>query len=307
MSSPNLSVSVIIPNYNGAALLKKNMPQIIKASKGAQIIVVDDASTDASVSLLETHFPEVKVIKLPHNLRFAQACNKGVDHATGDIIILLNTDVSPTESYLSPLLQPFNDPTVFAVGCAEINRKKSNLVSGRSCAQFKRGFLVHRRCKDQSAQNTLWVSGGSGAFRKSMWQQLAGMDPLFFPAYEEDRDLSYRALKRGWKVLFAPQSVVYHEHEVTNKTVFGTLSMQRASYKNNLIFTWKNLTQSSYFYRHLCWLPYHVVVTTIRSKGQFIFGFFWALLYLPQIANKRKLEIIKAKVSDEKIINNHEI
>lgn len=133
------------------------------------------------------------------------------------------------------------------------------------------------------------------------------MDPLFSPAYEEDRDLSYRALKRGWQVLFAPQSVVYHEHEVTNKSVFGTLSMQRASYKNNLIFTWKNLTQSSYFYRHLLWLPYHLVITTIRSKGQFILGFFWALLYLPQIAAKRKLEIKQAKVSDEKIIINHQI
>jgi GT2 family glycosyltransferase len=307
MSSPNLSVSVIIPNYNGAALLKRNLPQIIKASLEAQIIVVDDASTDNSVTLLETHFPEVKVVKLPHNQRFAQACNAGVAQASGDIIILLNTDVSPTDSYLSPLLRPFNDPTVFAVGCAEINRKKSNLVSGRSCAQFKRGFLVHRRCGDQSAQNTLWVSGGSGAFRKSMWQQLAGMDPLFSPAYEEDRDLSYRALKRGWQVLFAPQSVVYHEHEVTNKTVFGTLSMQRASFKNNLIFTWKNITQPAYFNRHLLWLPYHVVITTIRSNGQFILGFFWALLYLPHILRKRKLEIKQAKVSDEKIINNHQI
>lgn len=211
MHSKPLSVSFIIPNYNGSQLLEANLPAVIKAAQKAEIIVVDDASTDNSIKLVTTKFPHVKVIPLKKNHRFAIACNTGVMQASGDIIVLLNTDVVPELNFLKPLLAPFKDPNVFAVGCAEINT--GHRLSGRACGFFHRGFLIHQKCANQPLSHTLWASGGSAAFRQSMWQELGGFDPLFSPAYQEDRDICYRALKRGWQIMFAPQSRVHHHHK----------------------------------------------------------------------------------------------
>lgn len=107
--STKLSVSIIIPNFNGENLLNKHMPDVINASNGAQIIVVDDASTDGSRELIKQSFPNVMLLCLPKNLRFAAACNAGVKKASGEIIVLLNTDVSPKSDFLNYLVKEFAD------------------------------------------------------------------------------------------------------------------------------------------------------------------------------------------------------
>jgi GT2 family glycosyltransferase len=303
MSSANTSVSIIIPNYNGQKLLAKYLPKVIKAAKGSEVIVVDDASVDDDVAYLKTNFPSVKVIALKTNQRFTTACNTGVKQAAGDIVVLLNSDVEPTLDFLDPLLEPFSDPQVFAVGCAEINPfKDKTKVNGRAGGAYRRGLIVHWRCQDQTKTSTLWVSGGSGAFRKSIWQELGGMDTMFKPAYEEDRDLCYRAMKRGYKVLFCPESIVYHNHETTNKLAIGTDQMKIASFKNHLLLVWKNLTDPWLVLQHLFWLPYHLIFTSIRSRGYFLSGFFAALTQLPEAIAKRQIELKESTVSDAKVL-----
>lgn len=306
--SVNLSVSVVIPTYNGLKLLEQNLPFVVAATKGAEIIIVDDASTDVTVVWLSKNYPEITVIKHEINRRFAAACNSGVMKAGGEIVVLLNNDVKPAADFLSPLLKPFTDPLVFAVGCKEIEETQDqNLEQGRGCGGFRRGFLVHWRCPDQDGDDSLWVFGGSGAFRKTGWVKLGGMDPLFAPAYEEDRDICYRALKRGWTIKFSPNSLAYHTHESTNIDVLGRRGMQIASFKNQLLIVWKNITHLPYMLSHLFWLPYHLIFTGIRSHGAFIVGFIQAMRVLPQILKKRALEKTAQTVSDVKILKNHEI
>lgn len=300
------SVSIIIPNYNGTKLFPQHLPHVIEAAKGAEIIVVDDASTDASVEYLKTHFPGITVVALAHNQRFAGACNAGVAVAHGDIILLLNSDVSPEPNFLDPLLKAFKDPAVFAIGCKELQEfGKERRVAGRSGGDYRRGIYIHWRCNDQDAPETLWVSGGSGAFRKSMWNEMGGLDVDFYPAYEEDRDLSYRALKRGWKVLFCPDSIVHHVHETTNVVALGKETMSLAAHKNNILFVWKNITEPSLWFQHIIWLPYHLIVTSIRTDGVFLKGFFWALKYLPSIWRHRQIERRLATVTDSAIISHY--
>jgi len=281
MPSNKPSVSIIIPNYNGTELFKKYMPAVLKAAKGSEIIVVDDCSPDDSVAFLKKNFPSVKVIVHKVNKRFAGACNSGVAVAKGDIIILLNSDVEPTENFLEPLLKPFTNPKVFAVGCAEINPfEDKTKVNGRAGGAYKRGLIVHWRSENQKKTSTLWVSGGSGAFRKTVWNQIGGMDTLFTPAYEEDRDICYRAMKRGYTVQFCPESIVYHNHETTNIVALGVNKMKVASFKNHLLLVWKNM--------HVLWLPYHLVLTSIRSDWYFLRGFMQAVKQIPDVWKKRK-------------------
>jgi GT2 family glycosyltransferase len=307
MNSTNLPLaSVIIPNYNGLHLLKEYLPSVLEETQGHEVIVVDDASTDGSVEFLRKTFPKVKIVALKTNVRFAAACNKGAEMATGEIIILLNTDVCPRSGFLIPLLKPFEQAQVFAVGCKEIQKEAGKeWESGCSGGRFRRGMIEHWRAKRQVPGATLWVSGGSAAFRKNVWSMLGGLDTLFSPAYEEDRDISYRALKRGYSILFAPNSVVNHNHKTTNISEFGNVTIQAASYKNSLLFIWKNITSRDLLVKHLVWLPYHILVTSIRSRGMFLWGFFWAIRYLPSVIKKRAVELSESVKTDEEIFAMH--
>lgn len=294
-----MPISLIIPTYNGLALLKKHLPDVLAAlRKGDELIIVDDASTDGTVDYLTQlftcsplHIPvtdvacfsgrnraiEIQVLVNQKNARFAASCNRGVMQAKSDIIVLLNNDVSPERDFISYLLPHFKDESVFGVGCKEKASSERNREYGKSEAHFERGFYVHRRSDDQNTFGpTSWVAGGSGAFRKSMWERLHGFDLDFRPAYGEDIDLSYRAQLHGWKTLFEPKSVVYHVHESTNDSVFGQKSIEVMSFKNAILFMWKN-TRGRELLLHFFWLPYHLVFTSIRSQGRFLQGFFLAL------------------------------
>jgi O-antigen biosynthesis protein len=297
------SVSVVIPNFNGRKLLERHLPAVIKAVLGAEIIVVDDASTDDSVAFLRQEYPNVRVLALPKNVRFARACNAGVEAAMGDVVILLNTDVVPEATFLSPLLTVFEDDRVFAAGCKEvqtINHRRKE--SGRSGGRFTRGLVEHWRTESQEGSDTFWAAGGSAAFRRSIWEELHGFDPLFTPAYEEDRDLCYRALKRGYTVAFVPESVVWHNHETTNMEALGRARITASSLKNHLLFVWKNITSLRLSLIHWAWLPYHLLVTGVKTKGLFWWGFCWALWYLPRTLSLRSIEVQESRVTDEALL-----
>jgi GT2 family glycosyltransferase len=114
------------------------------------------------------------------------------------------------------------------------------------------------------------------------------MDRLFRPAYEEDRDLSYRARKSGWQVLFEPKSLVHHHHETTNIRALGAMKIKVVSFKNQFLFVWKNITDSGYLLKHLFWCPYHLTVTNFRSGGLLFLGFLMALRQLPETLQSRR-------------------
>lgn len=272
-----MKTSIVITNYNGQDLLKKNLPFVVKAALNKEIIVVDDASTDNSVQFVTNNFPQIKIIKNSRNLRFAESCNRGVNKAKGRIVILLNNDVKPKKDFLKPLLKNFNDPLVFSVGCKEIEFKNGRKIeSGRAQGEFKKGFLVHWKAKDQTKRHTLWTFGGSMAVDRKKYLDLGGFDKLYKPAYWEDIDLCWRARKKGWKILFEPKAIVYHRHETTNIKVLGKRKMEIAAYKNQILFMWKNIRGYKLLW-HFVWLPYHLLFTTIRSKGLFLLGFLKAV------------------------------
>lgn len=297
------SVSVVIPHYSRVDLLKQHLLQVVKVCAGAEFILVDDASQDESVAYVRDHFPTVRVIENEQNLRFGESCNKGVAAARGEIVLLLNNDVEPLPGLLEALLPHFADRSVFAVGMAEKTDVASNTVSGKACGTFVRGLLMHSRCLKQTAGETLWASGGSGAFRKSYWEALGGFDPLFKPAYDEDRDLCYRAMKRGYRCVFEPKALVIHEHETTNADSFGRRRIAIMGFRNQLLFTWKNTTDPAFLLQHIVWLGYHLVVTSMRSQGAFLVGFIQALRQWPKVWKRHITELREGTVSDAEILS----
>ncbi len=306
-----MKISIVIPNYNGEGLLKKNLPKVFEAvdyyvasqNVQAEIIIVDDCSSDNSIEIVQSsklkvksYSLKLKIIKNEKNLGFSSTVNRGVREASGETVVLLNTDVVPEKGFLEPLLSHFEDERVFAVGCMDKSIEDDKIIlRGRGIGKWQRGFLVHSR-GEVDKTNTLWVSGGSSAFRKSTWDKLGGFDELYSPFYWEDIDLSYRAIKSGFKVLFEPKSIVVHEHEKgAIKGAYSPFQIKTVAYRNQFIFVWKNASDLDLQFLHVFWFPYHFVKALASGEWAFILGFFLAFIRLPQV--------IKSKDSSQKYFN----
>lgn len=292
-----MKISIIIPNWNGAEKLRKHMPDVLAAAKFSEIdevIVSDDASTDNSVEILENEFPEVRVVVRGKNGGFASNVNFGVKHATGDLIVLLNTDASPHKDFLKFVLPHFKESQVFSVGC--------NVGGVWAVAKFEKGFFWHNQANISPADAkdphlTLWASGGSSILRKSIWDELQGFDSLFDPFYEEDLDLGYRATKRGYINIWEPRSKVTHYQEkgVIAKN-FSSNKILRVAERNQLIFIWKNITSDKMIKAHILSLAKMLL---IHPKYWLIF--LSALVKLPRILKKREKEKY-TKLTDEQVL-----
>lgn len=313
-----MKISIVIPDYNNGDLIAKNLPLFIpllqsfaKENKTSlQIIINDDGSTDGSWERLqkvtERKYDHITFTLLSNgrNIGFSTTVNRGVAKATGDIVVLINADVVPDKGFLEPLLAHFSGPDMFAVGCMDksIERDGSMVLRGRGVGKWVRGFLLHARGEpDQTT--TLWVSGGSGAFRKSIWDKLGGLNEMMNRFYWEDIDLSYRAQKAGYKVLFEPKSTVVHEHEEGSiKKTVKPMSVRITSYRNQFYFVWINISDFSFILSHLLWLPLQLGSATIHGDTAFLRGFLLALLHLPQVLLRRHKVQSLTKVSDHAIL-----
>lgn len=268
-----MNVSVVIPNWNGRLLLAKHLPSVRAAVGKSEIIVSDDCSSDDSVSFLRRTFPDIRIIEKFRHDGFASTVNAGVHEASGEIVILINTDIKPEQNFLAPLLRHFSDPQVFAVGCLDRSVEgKKTVLRGRGLARWDKGFFIHRR-GEVDRTDTVWVSGGSGAFRKSIWQELGGMDERFNPFYWEDIDLSYRAVQAGYTVLFEPGSVVWHYHEIGKiKSDFTPEEIKRIAYRNQFLFMFKHAPPGQRL-QQLVYVPTRLLSAGIRGDISMIRGF----------------------------------
>lgn len=315
-----MNISIIIPNYNGEKILPKHLPAVHEAVKNytkgsVEIIIADDPSTDNSGEIIKTFLSSItekhivgKTIanKNKKESGFSKNVNRGVTLATGDLLILLNSDVSPHKDFLEPLLVHFEDEKVFAVACMDESIESGRtILRGRGVATWKRGFLIHDAGKLDKT-DTLWVSGGSGAFRKKLWDTLGGLDPIFNPFYWEDIDLSYRALKSGYKTYFEKKSVVVHEHEEgTIKKKFKPNAVRKIVYRNQFTFVWKNITDRKLLLSHIAWLPYHCVKALSRKDWIFFHGLFLAFIRIPNILKHRARARQLFVLSDAEVISAH--
>ena len=238
-----MKISVIVTNWNGKDLLKKNLEEIIKKSPEAQeIILADDASQDDSVQFaksLQKKYPKLKIISHKKNLGFGDNSNYAVNKSQGDLVVLLNNDIRPHSKYISNSLKHFKDPKVFGVGFAELGHENWARIFWRN------GYLQHQPgLENKKTHISAWVSGGSSIIRKSLFQKLGGFDSVYEPFYSEDLDIGYRAWKSGYKLLWEPKSIVEHKHESTTSK-FSRKFLDYVKERNRLLNTWRNITDPS--------------------------------------------------------------
>ena len=290
-------VSIIITNYNGRELLEKNIPHIIKAYKNkdnniVEIIVVDDASKDGSAEYLKSSFPELSIIRHKINRGFPASVNTGARMAKGKLLALLNNDVTPSVDFLKSTVGLFDDSTLFAVSLHEKGY-------GYAIGKFENGYILHSPGSEvQDIHKTFWASGGSAVFRRSLWMKLGGFDDkLYNPFYWEDIDISYRARKRGYRLLWNPKSSVIHEHEATTGKI-PKGKRTRIQERNQLLFIWKNLTSRFLFRKHIVGLGRRLV----RHPGYLVIVLM-AASRIRIVTKSRKKEKRESKVSDEAIFD----
>ena len=243
------AASVVIPNWNGRDLLERYLPPVVAALAGHpenEIIVVDNGSADGSAEFVRREFPNVKLLALDRNLGFGAGSNAGFRAARNDIVVLLNSDMLVAPDFLPPLLEGFRDERVFAVSCQIFFRDpaKPREETGLTQGWWQDGGLKVRHRIDPAIADLFpcfYGGGGSCAFDRRKFLELGGFDELLAPFYLEDADLGYLAWKRGWKVLYQPRSIVYHEHRGTIGKRFTDVHIQAVLKKNYLLFCWKNI------------------------------------------------------------------
>jgi len=289
------TVSVVIPNLNGEKLLEKNLPKLIAAKDYApngimEIIIIDDGSWDGSVNFLKKNYPDIRLFKHTTNRGFSAAVNTGARAAKGDLILLINTDVTPDPDFLVKVLPNFEDKSVFAVSLHEKG-------FGSAKGTFTDGYIKLAMGEEGNKNHSsFYVSGGSGVFRRSIWVKLGGMDEkLLSPFYWEDIDLCYRAAKRGYKLLWEPGGTVEHHHESTISK-FPKDYVARIRERNQLLMLWKNVTSPNLTRKHVVG-----VFTRLVKHPGYIRIVLMAIARLGVAMQKRRKEIKETKVSDEAI------
>ena len=285
-------ISLVIPNYNGVVFLKECLPSVFSAdgfSDGQnEVLVVDDGSKDGSVDFIRENFPRVRLIKNRKNRGFGFTCNRGVKAAKNEVVVLINNDIILTKDFLDPLLSHLQrNEEIFTVTPKLYGWDRQTFAWGMHMGHFENGYIrlwneseIGSGDKISEAAPTIFAIGGAMVFRKGDFLWLGGFDAVYRPNCWEDIDISYRAWKRGLKVIYEPSSLMYHKGR-------ATLTYERPKeIKNELLFTWKNITDCQILKEHLNLLPWNLY----RNRGAFLKGFFWALNHLPQALLHRFLE-----------------
>ena len=248
---PIVSISVI--NLNGKDYLSTCLDSIKDLDypqDKLEIIVVDNGSTDGSVKLIEESYPYVKLIKNSYNTGFAYANNQAAKKATGKYIAFLNNDTKVDSSWLIELVKPiYDNKEIVASGSKVLSAdgKKLDFVGGMINFEGK-GFQVDYGASiDKDVYNQykylLFVNGGAMLIDKQVFLDAGGFDEDFF-AYYEDVDLGWRLWVLGYKVIFAPKSIVYHVHHGTSKA-FSEDKLRFLKERNSLYSVFKNYGDES--------------------------------------------------------------
>ena len=205
-----MRASIIIVSYNGSIYLKSCIDSVTgEITIEDEIILVDNASTDGSASLVQENCPQVRIFHNDVNLGFAAACNQGADYANGDILIFLNQDTRVAPGWLAGLLKPLEqDPTLGLVTSKLLLMSHPDQIHMCGLDIHFTGFSFGRGFMCPSDGYNLpelvgAVSGASFAIRRCLWDQLEGFDKDLF-MYYEDTDLCWRARLAGFSSLYSP-------------------------------------------------------------------------------------------------------
>ncbi len=238
-------VSVIILNNNGLRYLNDCLSSLnrIDYSEGRfEIIMVDNGSRDGSVAFVSEKFPSVRIIRLTENAGYSRGNNIGIEHARYEYIVFLNNDTIVDTNWLKELVSPllrgeaqianskvvyFHNRDILNIGRGHINRWGSGFCrgAGEEHRLYNENIFVHH------------ATGCSMIVKKDDFEKIGKFDEDFF-AYHEDIDFGWRAWILGYKIRYAPTSLVYHKSGGT-AGAFSPYKMHLLT-RNTLFYIIKN-------------------------------------------------------------------
>ncbi|MEL6625588.1 MAG: glycosyltransferase family 2 protein [Bacteroidota bacterium] len=217
-------VTIVILNYNGRDWLEKFLPSVIQTTyQSHRILVVDNASTDDSISFVQAQFPDIDLLELPENYGFAEGNNRAIPHIHTPYFVLLNSDVEVTPDWLGPLVARMEAQPQIAALQPKIRAYKQQTHFEYAGAAggfidkwgypFCRGRIFDVLEEDQGqyeeALPILWATGACCMIRTEVVQKIGLFDGDFF-AHMEEIDFCWRAINHGYEIYCEPASVVYH-------------------------------------------------------------------------------------------------
>jgi len=251
-------IAVVILNWNGAKLLEQFLPSVIAFSDAATIYVADNASTDASIEVIQNQFPSVKIIQNTDNFGFAKGYNQALQFVEEEYYALVNSDIEVTENWLAPIIELFENQTETAIIQPKILdfKKKTHFEYAGGAGgfidkfgyPFCRGRIFDTVEEDRNQYDDeiaiFWASGACFFIRKEVYRKLNGFDDMFF-AHQEEIDLCWRAFNLGFKTKYASKSIVYHVGGATLND--GNPKKTFLNFRNSLLMLTKNLPKNQLF------------------------------------------------------------
>lgn len=245
-------ISIIIVTWNGLHHLKNYLPEVINTDyPHFEIIIADNASEDGTVSWVQENYPTCKIAMLEKNFGYAGGNNRAAKRADGDVFLFLNNDVKVSSNWLNSIAELFQSPEVAIAQPKLRSTRNPDAFEYAGAAggfvdwlgyPFCRGRIFDTIESDQGQYDDrvpiFWASGAAYAIRRDVFNKLEGFDEEF-EFHMEEIDLSWRALKSGYKAFYTPKSTVYH---------YGGGSMPESSprkvfynFRNSLLMLAKNL------------------------------------------------------------------
>lgn len=239
-------VSVVIPNFNGISFIKDCLDSLrLQSMQEFKVILVDNGSTDGSLELVKTEYPEVCAIALPENTGFCHAVNVGIEATDTPYVILLNNDTQVHPDFVKEMLIGIRKrPKAFSCGAKMLNLYKRDKIDDAGDFYNALGWAFARG-KDQdetnyqSADRIFAACGGAAIYRRAFLKKTGLFDEAHF-AYLEDMDLGYRANIMGYENWFLPKAIVYHAGSGTSGSRYNLFKVRYSS-RNNVYMIYKNM------------------------------------------------------------------
>jgi GT2 family glycosyltransferase len=234
-------VSIIIPTFNGLKLLKTTIPALLRTHyPNIEVIVVDNGSSDGTISFLSKAYPKVAVISSREN-SIVIAYNLGVSEAHGSLVSFLNNDMEVDPEWLLPLVLAMKSDE--RVACCDskyisyYERGTIDASGGAGRFMDRYGNAVNRGGGEiDKGQFNIQEEAfhGLSLYRKDLLTKVGGFDESFFGYYDET-DLCWRLHRFGYKILFVPESVIYHMGSTTS-TEKGSKNRPKKKMRKNIVF-----------------------------------------------------------------------
>ncbi len=301
-----MEVAVVVPNFNGEAWLPGVLASLAaQRCAPAEVLVVDDGSTDGSLRLLAERHPGVRVLALGDNGGFARAANAGIGAVTTPAVALVNTDVELAPDWLEHALAPLADPRVASVATKLVQLSDPGILDDagdvlrRDGVAEQRGRFERDTGRWDTPGEVFSACAGAAVYRRSALLAAGGFDERL-GTYLEDVDLGLRLRLAGWTCAWAPEAVARH---AGGATAAGALAAGVGAWvqRNTLLIVarafpvrWLPLV----VYRQLSW----AVASRRAGRGTWLAGTRMALPLLPAFLRERRRLRAQAAVGIEVVV-----